>query len=738
MTYKSKLLDQALDLAKAGYYVFPCNPSKGPGRGQSFKSATDDPAKVKKLFSKNGVGLIGIACEKSGIWAVDIDNKNGYKGEEIFAELLNSHGGDLPDCPTQSTPNKGEHLLFRYPENVKINQAANQLGPGVDTRSAGHICTGAGYTWIDGLSLYDLEPPAAPSWLVSLAAKTVDQETITPSDKKRKKPAGDAGDSWLAKAISRSGGNRNDTGLWLACQLRDDGFSQVEAENIMRSYAGQVTTASDHPYELSEALASLKSAYSRAARDPATGKGGTVTKRSFDDLTDTGNAKRLKIKYGDRLRWVKEWGWLWYDGKRWIIDDLQKRVIYAKNIGRDIAIEATKASGPGQEEYARKLFQLSHKTLNSGGIKSMLDVAESELPATTKQFDKHKYWFSVQNGVIDLQTGAIAKHRPKQYITKLSGATFDPSAICPRWTLFLSEIFEGNQELIDFIQRSIGYTLTGDTGAQCFFFLYGMGANGKSTFTRIIQDLLGDYSMKTRAETLMRERNSSIPEEVAQLAGVRFMLAAELGEGQRLNEGLVKDLTGGDMLRARRLYHNSFEFVPFCKAWIYGNHKPTISGTDEGIWRRVKMIPFKVTFSEDDRDPNLIEKLQGELSGILNWALEGCAEYMKNGLQTPAIVEAETEEYRKDQDILGGFLSDCCVEDPAISVTSKDLYDVYKDWADENGLYGLSKIRFSRQMGERGFSTSGQRDSSGRALYIGLGLNDDRKNDASWSNILKG
>lgn len=205
------------------------------------------------------------------------------------------------------------------------------------------------------------------------------------------------------------------------------------------------------------------------------------------------------------------------------------------------------------------------------------------------------------------------------------------------------------------------------------------------------------------------------------------MLAAELGEGQRLNEPLIKDLTGGDKLRARLLYRKSFEFYPVAKVWLYGNHKPSIYGTDEGIWRRPKLIPFTVRIPEPDQDKQLPDKLHAELPGILAWAVRGCLQWQRIGLKPPHSINAATAEFRAEQDIIGQFLEECCIQNDLASVTAGELYEAYKSWCETSGMNSKSQFVFSRQMGERGYSTtnpdgSKRRDSSGRAYYVGLGL----------------
>jgi len=475
-------------------------------------------------------------------------------------------------------------------------------------------------------------------------------------------------------------------------------------------------------------------------------------------LTDMGNSRRFAQQHAGKIHYTEAWAWLVWSGKKWEQDDIGRvwrrarqtvKSIYkeaesaldkakaeirnieqAQEKGDIEAVEAATKRGREAQDLGNKLLAWALKSQGTARIDAMLKQAKSEPEIATRpgEFDRSPWLLNVRNGILDLRTGNLKPHDPGAKLTKIAGAAYDPAAKCPTWQAFLTRIFDGNQELIDFLQRAAGYTLTGDVGEQCLFFLYGTGANGKSTFTGALQDVLGDYAMKTRAETLMLNRHDAIPEEIAQLAGVRFMLAAELGEGQKLNESLIKDLTGGDKLRGRLLYQKSFEYYPIAKPWLYGNHKPIIRGTDEGIWRRPKLIPFLVTIPESERDRNLPEKLRVELPGILTWAVQGCIAWQRGGLRPPGVVIAATDEFRNEQDVLAAFLADCCIINSLATVTAGELYQAYKAWAQESGLdHPLSKIAFSRQLGERGYRVNGRQPGNGRAYYQGLGLLKDDK-----------
>ncbi len=261
--------------------------------------------------------------------------------------------------------------------------------------------------------------------------------------------------------------------------------------------------------------------------------------------------------------------------------------------------------------------------------------------------------------------------------------------------------------------------MTGSTNEQCLFFLFGHGANGKSVFLETIQALLGDYGLNSRVETLMVKRHADIPNDVARLAGARFVAINETAEGQKLNEPLVKDMTGCDTLTARFMRREFFDFQPSFKLWMRGNHKPTITGTDYGIWRRIRLIPFGVIIPEKDRDPDLIAKLKEEFPGILAWAVEGCVMWQKHGLDPPREVTDAVSEYRVEMDILGQFLEDCCTVRDNAQVTAKALYRTYKKWADDAGEGAVSQKQFGLAMNERGFTKT--RRGKG-VIYHGLEL----------------
>jgi putative DNA primase/helicase len=345
-------------------------------------------------------------------------------------------------------------------------------------------------------------------------------------------------------------------------------------------------------------------------------------------------------------------------------------------------------------------------------------------------WDSNPYLFAVRNGVIDLRTGELRAGRSDDRITMRSPVESEQSAKCERWEKFLTEIFGGDEELIGFVRRAVGYCLTGDTSEQCLFLAFGDGSNGKSTFLNIVGYILGDYAHNLPFSAFEVKKNSSIPNDVATLVGRRFVTAVETSESQRLNEARIKALTGGDRITARFLHAEYFTFQPAAKFWLAFNHKPRVTDDSHGFWRRIRLIPFTQTFDETRKDRQIESKLRSEAPGILAWAVAGCMEWQRQGLGTPQAVEDATREYRSENDVIAEFVDSCCVIDPAESALSGDLFSSYGHWAKSQGeswpltqrglteritkLAGVRSDRVGKQRA-RGFSGIGLKNRKAEA-----------------------
>lgn len=438
-------------------------------------------------------------------------------------------------------------------------------------------------------------------------------------------------------------------------------------------------------------------------------------------LTDMGNGERLVARHGKDLRYCHLWGhWLAWDGRRWAEDDTKTVTRLAKETVRAMYTEA--AQIPDDDQRAT-LARHAIKSQAAYRLRAMMTLAESELPVVARpaDFDQDSWLFNVQNGTVDLRTGKLLPHQRENMITSLAPVTYDPDATCPRWDAFLERIMAGNQELIGFLQRAVGYGLTGETSERCLFIEHGTGDNGKTVFLETLAAFTGEYCQETPVATLMLRRNDTIPNDLAALKSARIVTAAESEEGQRLAESQVKHMTGGDRISARFLHAEWFNFRPQFKIWLATNHKPKIRGTDNAIWRRIRLIPFKVTIPKDEQDKNLTQKLAEELPGILNWAIGGCLEWQRQGLNEPTAVEKATQGYRDEMDELADFIGGCCVVRPSAKVTTKELYEAYITWCKVNGEEAMSKRKLGIRLRERGFSPKRDRQARG---WQGVGLLD--------------
>jgi putative DNA primase/helicase len=350
----------------------------------------------------------------------------------------------------------------------------------------------------------------------------------------------------------------------------------------------------------------------------------------------------------------------------------------------------------------------------------MLWLARSEpgIPARITDFDANGWLLNVGNGTIDLRTGELRNHSRGDLISNITEVHFVEGAKCDLWQEFLRRITDENLPLLEYLQRFAGYLLVGDTSDQSLHFLIGTGANGKSVFCEVVQRLLGDYAVTVSPDLIMLRRHGGIPNDVARLRGVRAALMNETSQGSRFDEAKLKDLTGGDTLTARFLHAEFFDFQPTHRIVVRGNHKPSISGTDEGIWRRLRLIPFTVSIPIHEQDRELLRKLEAELPGILQWAIAGCLKWQRSGLDPPAIITDAVRQYRDESDTLGRFISEQCEVRNLAQVKSSVFFQRYQQFADQAGERCIPQKDLPAEMERRGFVY--KRSTGGLRLYLGL------------------
>jgi len=438
--------------------------------------------------------------------------------------------------------------------------------------------------------------------------------------------------------------------------------------------------------------------------------------------TETANARRLVEMHGKNMRWCSAWkSWLAWDGKRWVEHGEVLVSRWAKSVERFLWQYLAKNAGTTLDRKSTEAIARWARTSGSANhISSIIELAKSEpgIAIEPTELNADHWLLNVANGTLDLRTSELRPHDRTDLITYLSPVKFDPQADCSTWTKFLGEIMGGDRELTGFLRRLAGCSLSGEIREHVLAFCYGTGANGKSVFLEAIGKLTGDYGDSIPVKLLLMTRESS-EHEKADLFGRRFIYAVESGEGKRLSEEVVKAITGNDRIKGRRLYQNYFAFNPTHTLWLASNYRPTIRGTDEGIWRRILLIPFEVTIPEPKRDEQLPRKLEAELPGILNWAIAGCREWQESGLMPPEKVRVEVSNYRQEQDIVAQFLDECCEIDGTAETPNSRLNQAFSEWCKQNGQRRIDGRWFGRRLNDMGYRT---RKSGSERYRLGISI----------------
>jgi putative DNA primase/helicase len=427
------------------------------------------------------------------------------------------------------------------------------------------------------------------------------------------------------------------------------------------------------------------------------------------ELTDTGNSERFAERFRDRIRFVPEFGeYLVHEDGRLVLDVGGVRTL---EMTRDITREMRSSSD-------MRIAGFGVKSEKRSARENMRALAQSlpGLAVSPQALDADPWILSCANGLVDLRTGQMRPGRLEDLVTKRTGAPYTVGAAAPRWRQFICEVTRGDAETEAFLQRAVGYSLTGRTGEQVFFFLYGDGANGKGTFIKVLQRALGDYAATLKTEALMASYGQAHPTELVPLFGARFVTANEVPDGRSWNEARLKELTGEDRLTARRMHENFWVFEPTHKLWISGNYRPRVHGDDFGLWRRVRLIPFEARF---EVNPHLLEELLAELPGVLAWAIEGCLAWQRDGLGLPAKVREATAAYQERENVVGQFVDEACHRHPQAETTTAALYAAFERWCEQAGERPAVKRVFSERLGRLDFRHNESKNSRG---FIGIGL----------------
>ena len=491
------------------------------------------------------------------------------------------------------------------------------------------------------------------------------------------------------------------------CSLTND----VEEQDRLNAVRFSVNKAADDlaGFSLLTDLLGYEAAKRIADRvDQYTGKGTTTsliqahTPRSsvlelgqFADRANVTEAK-MGIQFAEWLKGkavyvIESKQWMIWNGCFWEADLCNNMQNLAYQFVQDVKITLIEN---GSVHDARELS--SFESLNR--LQNISAFASTRLSISTTMFDMDPMILATRTDWVNLETGTPHAPDPKFLISKASGVNFGIAANCPRFEQFINDIFEGNSELISFVRRAIGYSLTGSTSEQCLFIMIGDGANGKSTFINVIKFLLGTYGTTAAAQTLIAQGGSSIGDDLVDLARSRFISVSETEEGQSLAEAKIKQMTGGDTLKGRPLYGSYVEFNIIGKLWLATNSLPQINNSDFGIWRRIMALPFNRTFSAEEQDKTLQSKLMEELPGILNWAIQGCIEWQREGLKPPKIVQEQVAEYKSSMDSISQFIKDECELGADCSHTASQFYSEYRSWCLAVGKKPKNQTAFKRAL----------------------------------------
>ncbi len=445
-------------------------------------------------------------------------------------------------------------------------------------------------------------------------------------------------------------------------------------------------------------------------------------------LTDAGNAERLIAQHGDSIRYCATFNsWYLWNGDVWVRDDAGKMLLIATDVARSIHSEAAVAP---TADRSRALSRWAIISESLHARKAMIDSAAPHIPVLPGEFDARPELFNCRNGTLELETMTFREHRKEEMLTKKAAVDYDEKAQCPQWLAHLNLIFGSDDDYLSGFQSMCGYTLLGTNPQQIMFILYGRGRNGKSKTIEVLARLFADYAVNIAADSLMAKRFENARSDLARLAGARLATAAEGAEGARMDEAIIKQITGEYVITVRKLYENEFEFSPVAKIWMTTNHEPVIPGTDDGIWRRIWMVPFSVQIPEEKCDTDIAAKLLSESSGILNWCLAGLSRYYANGnrLVQPRKVSQATANLRTVSDTVGLFLAGECVLESKMKLPRSDLREIFVKWCEEEGINRAPSARkLASALQDRGVVDGGK--SMNNRFWLGIRWKNEDERD---------
>uniref|UniRef100_UPI003568D694 phage/plasmid primase, P4 family n=1 Tax=Roseovarius sp. TaxID=1486281 RepID=UPI003568D694 len=729
----------------------------GKAKGGARWGATTDPEIIRSYWQQFPEAMLGITTgQDSGLFVIDADTPEGHDKDGVgtLRGWIEEYG-QLQHTIEATTPSGGWHIYFRWPDDLDIRNSESKLAPGIDVRGEGGMVLApptikpggsTAYSWNNPPGLFDVAD--APAWLMDKI-----RETQAPKLSERTSPSRlpidtRGANAWADKAL------QGELATLLASpEGQRNGALNTAAFNLGQIVAGgsldeatvkaRLSAAAEGiGLEPGETAATINSGFHAGTQTPREPKarttGGVVTSdgeprpnvpEDAIDLSHDALASDLGVRSFDRdARHVASWGkWLIWTGTRWQVDDrldhlTRTRAFLRTRAGEIISwAERKAASDPERADKIMQWADQEARTLRSKTVVAAVESlarSNSASVARADAFDEERLLLGTPGGTVDLRTGHLRKAERGDMITKLTAcAPAAPGSRPERWLSFLHEIFDGDADLVDFMQRAAGYALTGLTTEHKLLFLYGTGRNGKSVFLNTLTGLWADYSRRAAATTFLNSMGEKHPTDLAGLQGARLVAGSELPVGKTWDESVIKDLTGGDRMTARFMRGDFFDFDPQLTLMIAGNNQPSFRGVDEAIRARVVLVPFTVTIPPERRDKSLSDKLKAEGPEILRWAIEGALQWLDKGLNVPPKVAAASTEYMDDEDTLAQFLIDETTTDPAGFVTTTDLHERFKFWCERQGLHVWTQHTLRKELKSRGFQD--HRRPHGRG-FIGL------------------
>lgn len=716
------LLHEALKYATVGWNVFPVGKNKQPLTPQGFKNATTEEKIITAWWKNFPSASIGIATGRiSKLVVLDVDlNKEG--AEKSFHQIIERHG-ELTTAVVAETGGGGLHFYFKHPgAGTTVSNAQEFLGlKGIDVRGDGgyvvappslHL-SGNLYSWRPGGSPFENAPGECPEFL----------------------KAPDLKQTKFQFSGSLTEGTRNRALTSIAGLLRSLALSEEEIYIILEIQNSSRCSPPLEDKDLRTIARSIVKYPPANTKEKVFLDKGALGDLLYFEQTDTGFSKMIEFCFRGKIKFDHTQGkWFLWKNHFWARDEISEVLLKAietallyKEAAKQIEDDAIKRRALA---FAKKI---QSKSRLDAGL-SLTEICPS-VATLQRRWNSDPDLIALQNGVVNLKTGEFRGGIPEDNINSHLTTEYSKDAVCPFWEQFLLDVFEEDLQIIQFVQRAIGYSITGHIKEQCLFLLVGAGANGKSTLLDVLHTLFGVYAFAAPFSTFER---FSFPtqqtNDLAALSNVRFVMASEPNEGARLNEARIKSLTGGEKISARFLHKEFFEFLPTFKIWLGANHLPRVFDDSVGFWRRVKKIDFNVQFKDGGekeknprikkRDPDLTNKLKQELPGILNWIIEGALAWYQGGLQVPPLIKTATETYRMDSDPLAEFLTFCCTQEEYLEVSASILYKTYIRYCKDRLLKSF-EILSSTKFHQRILREFGRAEGKTEKIYKGLGLNQD-------------